>query len=431
MIINPEPLVLNTGHLSPPDPAKSLWENRAAAYQMYDEPGVPKCTIAVTAYNRLEKTKYCVECILKYTREFDYELLLIDNGSDDGTLEFFQSVPHGRKKVVRVTKNIGFCYAWLVAKNCFSGKYLVIVSSDVYVTKNWLSNLLRCYESDPRVGFVEPVSINVSNNQTVELGFSDFDEMQAKAAVYNQSDPLKWEERLRCISLIGVYSRPVLDTVGLGDTAYLHDFTEDDLAERLRRAGYKLLLCRDTWVCHDHPISGYTATELAALRVSATYGRTVFQQKFPGLDAWDDSMNFEFALLSPLDTHGFGPDTLKILVVDPRCGTPVLEIRNRLRRRGLLKTETHAFTTKPQHYTDLLVLADTVRCDRVQFLEEYYSKESFDIIVLCEPVDAYPDVNDVMMSVDRLLKRGGMRLHKLRDNEGGGEQAFLFIKEDA
>ncbi len=241
MKFDPEPLILSTEHLEAPDPSKGLWENRAAAYRMYDAPGVPLCTIAVTAYNRLEKTRICVECILKYT-DADYELLLIDNGSCDGTTEYFKTVAHGRKKIVRITKNIGFCFAWKTAKECFSGKYLVIVSNDVYVTQSWLSNLLKCYESDPRIGFVEPVSNNVSNNQQVDLPYTDFNDMQLKAAEYNKSDPRKWEERLRCISLIGVYSRPVLDIIGLSDAAFLHDFTEDDLAARLRLGGYKLML---------------------------------------------------------------------------------------------------------------------------------------------------------------------------------------------
>ncbi len=94
-----------------PDTTGHYLSNRAAAYRANQ--GMPKCTIAVTALNRLEKTKYCVECILANTNDVDYELMLIDNGSDDGTLEFFKSVKAERKKVIHITKNIGTCYAWL------------------------------------------------------------------------------------------------------------------------------------------------------------------------------------------------------------------------------------------------------------------------------------------------------------------------------
>ncbi len=428
MSFEPDTLILNTEHLDAPDPSKSLWENRAAAYRMYDAPGVPLCTIAVTAYNRLEKTRVCVESVLKYT-DIDYELLLIDNGSDDGTAEYFKTVAHGRKKIVRITKNVGFCFAWKTAKECFSGKYLVIVSNDVYVTKNWLVNLLACYESDIRIGFVEPVSNNVSNMQQVDLPYTDLDDMQQKAAEYNKSDPRKWEERLRCISLISIFSRPVLDVIGLSDAAFLHDYTEDDLAARLRMGGYKLILCRDTWVCHDHAYAEYSAEEAAALDKRLEYGSAVFREKYRGLDAWDDALNFERGLLSPLDTHPFGTNPLKTLVVDGRCGTPVLEIRNRLRRRGLYNTESFAYTTKPKHYAPLQAVAKSVCCDRIEYLDTYYSEEFFDIIALCEPADSYPESSGALNKLRRILKPGGMLLYKLLNPQDGSERIFQEIKK--
>jgi GT2 family glycosyltransferase len=423
-------LILDTEGLAPPDPEKGIWENRAAAYKAYDAPGVPRCTVAVTAYNRLEKTKACVECILKYTGGIDYELLLIDNGSEGkGVLEYFESVAHGNKKILRVTKNIGFNYAWQAAKNHFSGKYLVIVSCDIYVTQNWVENLLTCYESDPRIGFVEPVSNNVSNHQQVDLGYTDFEDMQLKAAAYNVSDPLKWEERMRCISLIGIYSRPILDIVGLGDAAYLHDFTEDDLALRIRRAGYKVILCRDTWVCHDHDFRNTPPEELGAFYTRLDYGRAAFREKYRGLDAWDDILNFEMVLLAPLDSHPFGVGAHKTLIVDGRCGTPVLEARNRLRRRGLTEMASCAYTTQAKYYEDLLSVAEEVHCGAIGRLADCFGEAEFDIVAICEPVNLDPEPAALMRDLLRITKPQGLLLYKLRNTFDGSDHAFRQIKD--
>ena len=159
-----EPITLNTDDLIPPSVANSMWENRTNNYFMYDVQNVPKCTVVIQGYNRLDKTKYCVECVLNYTQDVDYELILVDNGSDDGTYEYFQSVPFERKKIIRVTKNIGSAFPSKYYRELTLGKYIAFISNDVYVTKNWLSNLLKCYESDPTIGFVMPLSSNVSNN---------------------------------------------------------------------------------------------------------------------------------------------------------------------------------------------------------------------------------------------------------------------------
>ncbi|MDR2357359.1 MAG: glycosyltransferase family 2 protein, partial [Oscillospiraceae bacterium] len=249
---NAETVIINTDSLFPPSTASDMWGNRKKAYFAYEQPGVPLCSIVVQSYNRLNKTKYCVECILNYSKDVDYELILVDNGSTDGTFEFFQSVLHEKKKIIRVTKNMGAAFPLPHIRTHASGKYIVLVNNDIYVTKNWLSNLLKCYESDPRIGFAEPVSSNVSNSQQVDMPFDNFVEMQKKAAKFNNSDPSKWDERLRLISLLNIMRRDVLDIVGTYDPAFVHDFAEDDLAIRLRRAGYKLVLCGDTWIHHDH-----------------------------------------------------------------------------------------------------------------------------------------------------------------------------------
>lgn len=407
-----KPLIINTDEFFAAS-GTDIWENREKAYKMYGAPGVPKCSIAVLAYNRLDKTKYCVECILKYTADVDYELLLIDNGSNDGTSEYFDKVEYENKKIIRITKNIGSGFAWRMAREAFSGKYLVLISNDVYVTSSWLSNLLKCYESDARIGFVGPVSSNVSNFQQVDLTYRSYDEMQAKAAVYNVSDPSKWEERMRLISLIGIYSRPVLDAVGLNDAAFIHNFTEDDFALRLRRAGYKLMLCRDTWVCHDHEYVFSDEEAKSAFLRSIDTGRAIFKEKYHGLDAWEDVLDFERGLLMPLETHAFAPDKLSCLVVDGRCGSPVLELKNILKRRGSKSFDVHAFTTEAKYFADLESVAKSAKCDRIEFIHAHYDTAAFDIIALAKPINFYADPLLALKNLYTLVKPHGILLFKL------------------
>lgn len=160
--------IIDTSSLTPPAEGDTLYISRKNAYQDL-LPDEPEATIFVVAYNRLEKTRRCVESILEHTRGIDYELLLYDNGSKDGTLEYFQSVQYPRKRIVRITKNLGAQYAMNLALRSFSGRYFVQITNDVVVTENWLSNLLRCMESDPQIGMVSPGSSNISNLQEIPL----------------------------------------------------------------------------------------------------------------------------------------------------------------------------------------------------------------------------------------------------------------------
>lgn len=417
-----EPIIINTDTLLSPSASENMWENRKNAYFMYDALDVPTCSIVVQGYNRLSKTKYCVECILKYTQDVDYELILVDNGSNDGTLEFFQSVPYKNKKIVHVTENKGSGLPSKYYFNILKGKYFIMINNDVYVTHNWLSNLLKCYQSDPRIGFVEPVSSNVSNLQEVDLGFSDFDDMHRKATAFNQSDPGKWEERMRLISVITLCSREVLDNVGSGDAAFIHDFTEDDLCIRVRRMGYKLILCRDTWICHDHDFRNLEDKTQEAFQSSLEKGRAIYRAKYHGIDAWDDINNFELTLLAPIDSIRL-PKVVKLLTVDVRCGTPVLEVRNRLKRRGITDVQSFAFTTAAKYYLDLQTTSAEVTCDRIDFIQQHYTNSTFDIIVLGEPVNTYTMPIRLLQNLYDFLKPGGILLFKVRNTDD--YRAFL------
>ncbi|SHK30573.1 Glycosyltransferase, GT2 family [Desulforamulus aeronauticus DSM 10349] len=414
-----EPIVINTDTLIPSSASDNMWENRKNAYFMYDTSDVPTCSIVVQGYNRLNKTRYCVECILKHTQDVDYELILVDNGSDDETVEFFQSVPYRNKKIIRVTQNRGIFLPFKYFVNIFKGKYLIMIPNDVYVTQNWLTNLLKCYQSDPKIGFVVPVSSNVSNLQQVNLDFSDFADMQRKAAVFNQSDPSKWEERMRLISLVSFFSRDVLDNVGIFDTAYSHDFAEDDLCVRIRRMGYKLVLCRDTWICHDHNLEN---RDPAAYQASLQQGRAVYGQKYHGLDPWDDIINFEPTLLEPLDAARL-PKSVKALTVDVRCGTPILEVHNRLKRRGITDVTSYAFTTTAKYYLDLQTVGAEVTCDRIDFIQQHYMNDTFDVVVLGEPINTYPMPIRLLQTLYSFLKTSGMLLFKVRNTDD--YRAFL------
>ena len=69
---------INTDRMDPPKVGDGLYENRTALVEMQED--VPEVSIIVQAFNRLEKTRRCVESILSHTKNIDYELILLDNG---------------------------------------------------------------------------------------------------------------------------------------------------------------------------------------------------------------------------------------------------------------------------------------------------------------------------------------------------------------
>ena len=409
---------INTDKMHAPAVGQGQWENRACVYDSMRETNAPLVSIVVQAYNQLEKTKYCLECILKYTVDVDYELILVDNGSTDGVLDFFKTVDYQKKIILHFTKNLGASYPFEIIRKVYKGKYLVMIATDTYVTKNWLSNLVRCLESEQMIGMVTPMCSNTSNLQAPsDFNYGSMEEMQEKAAEFNVPDSSKWQERMRLITIASVYRREIFDEVGSFDYGYEHNFLDDDISFRIRRAGYKIILCGDTFVCHDHEYVVNSQREMEKFQQALEEDRKSFREKFHGIDAWDDVNNFESNLLSYIKPARYQMcSQINVLGVDVRCGTPIMEIRN-LFRKAKINSDIYllAFTTQAKYYEDLLTTAEDVYCDRIDFIQDYIANDSVDIILLGEPINNYHKPVSLLQKMFDLLKENGSMFFKLKN----------------
>lgn len=409
--------VIPTNDVCVPEAGMQLKTNRSGYYEALQYQSF-EVAVCVLAYGRVDKTKRCIDSIIQHTEGIKYQLVLVDNGSLDDTLEYFKSIPYSNKKIIHITKNIGGIYGMNASMQAFEGKYYAFVSNDVVVTKGWLSNLLKCLRSNPSVGYVTPVSSNVSNLQQVDLSFHTPEQMHKQAALFNQSNPQKWEERLRLVGIVVAMRKEVIDNVGYFDVGFFHDFMEDDYSARVRRAGYKLMLCGDTWVHHDHDFRNMEDKDPVKFQESLEQGRKNYQEKYYGLDAWDDINNYELPLINLLGSAK-ASDGRNILGIDTRCGMPILSIRNYLRKQSLLNANdaSYAFTTQAKYYQDLLFATEgNVICDRIDYLSEYYPVGSMDYIILGEPVNLYAKPISLTQTIVSLLKKGGKALIKLRNS---------------
>jgi len=410
-----EIIIINTDHNRPSQPDDDMLTARREKVIAALGDRADMVSIAVQAFNRLEKTKICIDSILRWTNDFDYELILFDNGSTDGTLDYFKSINHPRKKIIRVTKNLGGIVN--IVFNHYSGRYLAYIMGDVYVTKNWLKNLLTCMKSDDTIGMVSPVASNVSL-QTVDLKFNTLEEMQEKAAAFNTSNPALWQERLALFPAVGLYRREALELGGLGDTGFHHYLADNDFSFRIRRAGFKLILCKDTFVHHDHDRNNPQEKNQTEKNVSFETGRKEFRKKYFGIDAFDDVNNFESSLISLISPEKISSkNPLSALGIDVLCGTPLLELKNKIREYGGKTCQLNAFSSDPRYWLDLHTICDgQVVCDPIETLSAQFKNQTFDYVLLGKPINAFPNPFALFRSLLPLLDKNGSLLLKLHNS---------------
>lgn len=114
----------------------------------------PRVSIIIPVWNHLRLTLECLASVHRHTPEIPYELIVIDDHSQDQTPEV---VPGIRNLIyLRNEKQMGFLRSCNRASQEARGEYLLFLNNDVQVTGGWLEALLRPFQEGEGVGVVGP-----------------------------------------------------------------------------------------------------------------------------------------------------------------------------------------------------------------------------------------------------------------------------------
>ena len=218
-------------------------------------------SIILVSYNTLPLTRLCLESIREHTAEGSYELIVVDNASQDGSREWLQE--QGDVRLIANEKNLGFPRACNQGLDAAKGEELLLLNSDTVVTAHWLENLHRALYSHEKVGAVSCLTNSCSNWQEIEVPYkADADAgeealggqlaaMQSFALGFNRSDPAKWERRTHLVGFCYLFRRALYERLGGLDERFSPgNYEDNDYSLRILEAGYELLLCKDTFIHH-------------------------------------------------------------------------------------------------------------------------------------------------------------------------------------
>jgi len=114
-----------------------------------------KAAIIMPTFNALKYTKLCIDSI-RLTTRFPYEIIIVDNGSTDGTREWVELQKD--IKLIKTKTNLGYAGACNVGMPTPLPEYIVFSNNDIIFTPNWLSHLINTAEAHKNIGIVGPVT---------------------------------------------------------------------------------------------------------------------------------------------------------------------------------------------------------------------------------------------------------------------------------
>lgn len=211
---------------------------------------MPLTSIVMLTRNGLDLTRRCVESVMRHTEE-PLEWIAVDNGSTDGTLEFWNSMED--VKLIANAENRGFAAGNNQGMLEASGDFILLLNNDTVVTPRWLSGLYAALFRDPDIGIVGPVSNHVAPIQRVpHAEWPALEHLDAYAARRQQEQAGSGFYAHKLVGFCMLFHRRLLERIGGFDERFFPgNYEDDDFSIRARIGGKRLWVAQDVFIHHE------------------------------------------------------------------------------------------------------------------------------------------------------------------------------------
>ena len=212
-------------------------------------------------YNGRRFLDVCLESLLSQELDGGFEILVLDNGSSDGSVDHVRQ-RFSEVRALALDRNLGFAGAYNVGFAEAAGEHVVLLNNDTRARPGWLAALVRAAESDPRVGAVTSKLVFMHSPDTIQnAGGLLLTDGSGGDRGSGEPDRGQYERREEVFAVCGaavLLTRRMLEDVGGLDDSFFAYYEDTDLSWRMRLRGWKVLYEPAAVVEHVH--SG-TSTE--------------------------------------------------------------------------------------------------------------------------------------------------------------------------
>ena len=214
---------------------------------------VPKVSIIIVNYNGKELLQKCLDSLLNVKYD-NFEIILVDNNSTDGTVEFITK-NHPSIILIKLDSNKGFAEPNNIAAKIAKGEYLLFLNNDTVVTHNFISEMVKVMETDKKIAICQ--SLLLKPDGSIDSSGDFIDNL---GVVYNSKtkiDEIREVSSAKGASML--VRSDIFKKLNGFDQKFFVTFEDVDLCWRSWILGYRVLIIPASIVYH---VGGITIKKL-------------------------------------------------------------------------------------------------------------------------------------------------------------------------
>jgi GT2 family glycosyltransferase len=209
-----------------------------------------RISIIIPCHNGIDDTRACLRALAEQS-ERDLEILLVDNGSRDGSHLLSEEFPAIR--VLRQGRNLGFAGGVNQGLRAAQGELIVALNNDSMPAPRMLEFLRIALESDSRIAMCAPVSNRVKGPARIDVGEigETLEGRRQVEALLDEEERENLQDRSNLAGLCLMFRARLVRKIGLFDERFgSGNFEDDDYSLRCRLLGRRLVIVRNAFLHH-------------------------------------------------------------------------------------------------------------------------------------------------------------------------------------
>jgi len=201
-----------------------------------------RISVIVLNWNGMSVIEECIDSLLAQDYPA-FEIIIVDNGSTDGSTAKIEQKYQGKIQLIKNTKNLGFAEGCNVGIRASNAEFIALINSDAVVRKNWINEMVKAMDGDPSIGMAAgKIYFSGTENLIENTGHSVYRDGLGRGRGRLEKDTGQYDTNNRVFCPNGCaafYRRKMMEEIGMFDKYFFAYADDIDVGFRGRLHQYE------------------------------------------------------------------------------------------------------------------------------------------------------------------------------------------------